>query len=95
MMTEQEERDALALRDAPRRRLSLVAGNQASIALAQLIHFAAEGDLGTHTPFDEEVVELLLDAAKMAMEVEARSIEPDEDRVEIKRAVDRYLDGWR
>ena len=46
-------------------------------------------------PFREDVVELLLDAAKLVMEIEAATIEPDEERGQVYAAVSRYLEGWR
>lgn len=52
-----------------RQRLALIAASQASIAVADLLRFANEGPaLVSGFTFDENVVELLLDATKLAIE---------------------------
>lgn len=71
--------------------LALAAAAQASDALAELIRFAKEGPSHPTAFGHVEVIEQLLDAAKMALEIEGGS---DSERVFIHGAICRYLEGW-
>lgn len=72
--------------------LALAAAHQATDAAAELIRFAREG-ADIHGPFGEvEVVEKLLDAAKMAIECL-----PEEDVgrfSDIWAHITREIEGW-
>lgn len=75
------------------------AANQAAGALAELCAVAHEGDrtLGGFgaTFASENTVELLLDAAKLAIELERDAgAEPDDERNQVYGAVCRFLEGW-
>jgi hypothetical protein len=72
-----------------RQRLALVAASQASKALADLLRFSTEGPTLSGFTFDEDVVALLLDAAKMAIMVTR-----DENDAEILHAIESRLEGW-
>ncbi|MER8616022.1 hypothetical protein NKG99_04075 [Mesorhizobium sp. M1409] len=74
------------------RGLAIISASQAADALAELLRFAREGD-GLTGPFQTDVVEQLLDAAKMAMEVEGYDTERPE-RAEVYAAIVNFLDGW-
>ncbi|TIX69707.1 MAG: hypothetical protein E5V25_11125 [Mesorhizobium sp.] len=75
------------------RDLAIAAASQAAEACAELLRFAREGDGVMTGPFTTEVVEQLLDAAKMAMEVEGWDVDPD-DRGQVYAAVANFLEGW-
>jgi hypothetical protein len=72
-----------------RQRLALVAASQASNALADLLRFSTEGPTLSGFTFDEDVVELLLDAAKIAIMVTR-----EEHDAEILVAINARLEGW-
>lgn len=72
-----------------RQRLALIAASQASNATADLLRFASEGPTLSGFTFDEDVVELLLDAAKIAIMVTR-----DECNAEILVAINERLEGW-
>ncbi|RWO23323.1 hypothetical protein [Mesorhizobium sp.] len=82
------------------RDLAIAAASQAAEACAELLRFAREGDGVMTGPFTTEVVEQLLDAAKMAMEVEGwptgSGYEPEtrEERTQIYGALVKFLEGW-
>ena len=82
-----------ALIEAERRGLATSAASQASIALAELMRFASEGTLSATYAFDTDVIEQLLDAAKMAIEVEAAG-RPLGDHGQIYSALVKHLEGW-
>lgn len=87
-----------------RRDLALAAVASAMDAATELVRYAREGAQHRRPPFgDTEVVELLADALKMALEVEnAELIEGDdlghpddaEQRNQLLAALTRFLDGW-
>lgn len=83
--------------ESKQRELALAAAGQAAEAAAELVRFAREGDW-LHGPFhpDVEVVEKLLDAAKLAIEVQdgAGVEDPDGDRNQVLGAIEKYLSGW-
>lgn len=72
-----------------RKMLSLVAASQASNALADLMRFATEGPALSGFTFNEDVVELLLDAAKISIMV---TKDPQDE--EILVAINERLEGW-
>lgn len=72
-----------------RKRLALVAASQASNALADLLRFATEGPALSGFSFDESVVELLLDAAKIAI-----MVTKDPQDAAILVAINARLEGW-
>ncbi|TPN75478.1 hypothetical protein [Mesorhizobium sp. B1-1-5] len=74
------------------RDLAIAAASQAADACAELLRFAREGDGVMTGPFTTEVVEQLLDAAKMAMEVEG--FEGSEERTQVYGAIVKFLEGW-
>ena len=75
-------------------RTALAAAAQASDALAELIRYAREG--ANHpSPFGQvEVIELLADATKMAIEIAWKEGDDDEERQQLAAALARYLEGW-
>ncbi|MBA1141728.1 hypothetical protein [Mesorhizobium neociceri] len=77
--------------EAKNRDLAIAAASQATEACAELLRFAREGDGVMTGPFATEVVEQLLDAAKMAMEVEGCQTE---ERTQVYGAIEKYLEGW-
>lgn len=73
-----------------RQRLALVAASQASIAVADLLRFANEGPaLVSGFTFEEDVVELLLDATKLAIEASI-----SERHSDIYGHIVAELEGW-
>lgn len=77
--------------------LALAAAHQASEAAGELIRYAREGawHSGSFCP-DVEPIEKLLDAAKLAMEVQGG---PDLDgldseQVQVYAAICNFLEGW-
>jgi hypothetical protein len=72
-----------------RQRLAMVASSQAAAALADLLRFATDGPALSGFTFDEDVVELLLDAAKIAI-----MVTKDEQDAEILVAINERLEGW-
>lgn len=72
-----------------RQRLALIAGSQASNAVAELLRFASEGPALSGFTFDESVVQLLLDAAKIAI-----MVTKDPEDAEILVAINARLEGW-
>ncbi len=75
------------------RELALAAASQASEATAELLRYIREGNQISEGPFEGDVVEQLLDAAKMAMEIEGW---PDDqaERGQAYAAVAGFLQGW-
>ena len=69
--------------------LSLAAASQATEAAAELLRYTREGPLLT-TQFDGEPIEQLLDAAKMAMEIEGLNTP---EQTQIYGAIVRFLEG--
>jgi len=82
------------------RDLAIAAASQSADACAELLRFAREGDGSMAGPFGTDCVEQLLDAAKMAMEVEGwpagSGFEPEtrDERRQIYDAICKYLEGW-
>ncbi|RWO37277.1 MAG: hypothetical protein EOS11_28740 [Mesorhizobium sp.] len=74
------------------RDLAIAAASQAAEACAELLRFAREGDGVMTGPFTTEVVEQLLDAAKMAMEVEGW--QGSDERTQVYGALVKFLEGW-
>jgi hypothetical protein len=70
--------------------LAMCAAAQASQAMTEMLRFAREGE-GKTGPFDVEVVELLLDAVKKAIEIEHAQAD---DRRELVAVIDEFLEGW-
>lgn len=75
-------------------RLAIAAAAQAADATAELLVFAREGPLTAHGNFNNEPVEKLADACKLAIEVEQASGASDDDRDQLYAALVRYLEGW-
>lgn len=72
--------------------LATAGAHQAAIGAAELLRFAREGE-GMYGPFDDDTVEKLLDAAKLAMEVEGWN-EHGADKGQVYGAVCKFLEGW-
>ena len=84
----------MAMTEEDQRSRALAAASQGSEAVAALIRFAREGADYPHPFGQDEVVEQLLDAAKMAIEIEHLYQPPDEERGQVYAAVCKYLEGW-
>ncbi|MGF7151293.1 hypothetical protein FHS96_004956 [Sphingomonas zeicaulis] len=78
--------------DTELRRLALLAAKQAMKACATLTAIAAEGPDHPEPFGHEEVIELLCDAAKIALAMVDTST--DDERGQIEAALARYLEGW-
>ncbi|MBE1208154.1 hypothetical protein [Aminobacter carboxidus] len=76
-----------------KRDLAIAAASQAADALAELLRYAREGDGSMSGPFGTDVVEQLLDAAKMAAEIEGWP-NRDEERDQVYGALVKFLEGW-
>lgn len=82
------------------RDLAIAAASQAAEALAELLRYAREGDGSMSGPFGTDAVEQLLDAAKMAMEIEGWptgsgfELETRAERAQVYAAVAGFLEGW-
>jgi hypothetical protein len=94
------DRLILTTRDQ-RRRMATLAASQASEGISILLAFATdtESDETLTGTGDGEPAELLLDAAKIAIEVvlaeaEAAGEAPDQERNQVLGAISRYLEGW-
>lgn len=84
---------------ARRRELAGVAAHQASLGLGELLNFVAGADDTLIEISGGDCAELLLDAAKITLEVlaaeaDARGDAPDPDRNQVQGAISRYLEGW-
>lgn len=83
-------------------KLALVAASQSSAALAELTRFASEGPQLVFPFGDVEVIELLADGLKLAIEAQVLALGPagsgdpesDEMRDQLLGAVSRFLEGW-
>lgn len=96
--------DLLTGPEGARRHLALLASRQSSDAQAELLRFALEGD-NIRSPFEGNVVEQLLDAAKLAMEIEGWDKDPEGETIPALKAVRAerrqiyttiagFLEGW-
>jgi hypothetical protein len=74
-------------------KLALSAATQAADATAELLVFAREGPLAARGNFNNEPIEKLADACKLALEIEMAGGRDDE-RNQLHSALCRYLDGW-
>lgn len=73
----------------------LAATAQAATATAELALVAEEGPRAAWGIFDDEPIEKLLDAARIAIEIEvAASIAQDDERGQLYAALVKYLEGW-
>lgn len=72
-----------------RKRIAVVAASQASDAVADLLRFATEGPTSSGFTFDGDVVELLLDAAKLAIMITRM-----EENNDVLDAINERLEGW-
>lgn len=86
---------------AQSREKALAAAHAAQEAAAELIRFAREGSAYRRPPFgDVEVVEMLADAAKLALEIESLEHDGDghpddaEERNRFLGALTQFLEGW-
>lgn len=70
------------------RDLALAAAMGASDATAELVRFAKEGE-GIRDVFETELIEQLLDAAKISMEISGQHLES-----EVYSAIVKFLEGW-
>jgi hypothetical protein len=75
-----------------RREVATAAAHQAVEAAAELLRYAREGN-DLDGPFSIDVVEKLLDAAKMAAEIEGWPADQHE-RGRVYAAVAEFLEGW-
>lgn len=80
-------------------KLALSAAGQASAAVAELVRFANEGPHYRRPFGDVEVIELLADGLKLAIETELaaerdKGLTKDEDRDQLLSALVRFLEGW-
>jgi hypothetical protein len=76
-----------------RRSIALAAAHQATEAASELLRFAREGNAvelsnGRSHAFDIEVIEKLLDATKLAMEIDGKDDQP------IYSDISREIEGW-
>lgn len=76
-----------------RQALAVAAAHQASDAVCELLRFAREGyaiesSSGERHAFDNDVVEKLLDAAKLAMEIDGQT------DTSIYDYICREIEGW-
>lgn len=82
------------------RDLAIAAASQASEGVAELLRYAREGDGSMNSAFGTDCVEQLLDAAKIAMEVEGWpggcgfEAETREERRQIYDEICKFLEGW-
>jgi len=77
------------------RRLSQVAASQAANATAELMQASLEGPLHHATLWNDEPIEKLADATKLAIEASMAAGEPlDEMRGQLLAALVRFLEGW-
>lgn len=77
------------------RRLALAAGSQAATAVAELVMSAHEGPLHYRTVWNDEPIEKLADATKLAIEASIAAGERCDDiRNQLLGALTRYLEGW-
>ncbi|AMS41206.1 hypothetical protein [Aminobacter aminovorans] len=75
------------------RDLAIAAASQAADALAELLRYAREGDGSMSGAFGTDVVEQLLDAAKMAAEIEGWP-NSHEERGQVYASIADFLEGW-
>jgi hypothetical protein len=81
------------MNDAEKRSMAFAAASQAAEAVAELIRYAREG--ADHPePFGEvEVIDKLLDAARMAIEVESGRVAFG-DRLDVYSTICEHQQGW-
>jgi hypothetical protein len=76
-------------------RLALAAASQANYAAAAMIDYAMDGDAQlTAGGFEEDTVERIADAAKLAIEADEALGITDELRGQLHAALCRFLEGW-
>lgn len=71
----------------------MAAVSQAVEAAGELIRYAREGNQQPDGRFAGDVVEQLLDAAKLAAEIEDWPADPEE-RGQVYAAICKHLEGW-
>jgi hypothetical protein len=77
------------------RRLALTSASQATTAAAELLQSGLEGPLHHRTIWNDEPIEKLADATKLAIEASIEAGEPlDDMRGQLLGALTRYLEGW-
>lgn len=76
--------------------LAIAAASAATEAAAELLRFAREGNLDVvnDQPFIGDVVEQLLDAAKMAMQIDGWHHRDAGERGKVFAAVSQAIEGW-
>lgn len=84
-----------AFADTPQiRALTLAAAAQATEGAAEMLRFTREGP-NWPAVFDNEAIEKLADATKLAIEASIDAGEQlDEERGQLLGALARYLEGW-
>lgn len=70
--------------------LALSAASQATEATGELLRFAREG-YASKNRFEGDVLEQILDAAKLVMEIEG---DLDDERGQVYGAICNFLEGW-
>lgn len=76
------------------RELALAAAAQATEGAAEMLRFTREGP-SWPGPFEDEPIEQLADATKMAIEASIEAGEKlDDGRGQLLGALVRYLEGW-
>ncbi|HEX8400491.1 MAG TPA: hypothetical protein VF628_02180 [Allosphingosinicella sp.] len=73
--------------------LGRAAAHQAARATQELVRFVAEGPHG-HTAFEEDTIEYLADALKIALEIDHAVGSSDPERAQLHTALSTYLGGW-
>lgn len=74
--------------------LAVAGANSAAEATVELIRYVREGPSRDDPALDNEVIEKLADATKMAIDVEREHNAIDAEREELHASLCTYLEGW-
>lgn len=87
---------SVEIKDTPEfRRLAQVAASQALNGAAELLQSSLDGPTHYQTAWDDEPIELLADATKLAIQASIEAGEPSDGmRDQLLAALVRYLEGW-
>lgn len=76
---------------SPNDRLALTAATSATVAAAALMQLVRDEDLSAEALANEEILERLLDAAKMVIEI---GDDYREEHGQVYAAIERFIEGW-
>lgn len=77
---------------------AIAAAQSATLAAAELLRYAREGEISSTFTVEPETIEPLADALRAAIEIDSDAAHARGDFVELlaefRAALDRFLEGW-